>query len=263
MSSNRISFPSANLTIMIQAVLKAAQGLVRDFGELMYLQSSSKSTAGFVDRSEKRSAEVLLRTLQKARESHSFLIEGYDPIKGLDQHYRFIIDPLDGTTNFGHAFPHFAISVALEKNGEIICGMVYDCLRDDLFYAEKGRGAYLNDRRIRIGDRRQLPGGLIAITPPHKQKDMPAFLKASQLHTQDVFIRRTGCASLDICYVAAGRLDGHIGFDLNPWDAAAASLLVTEAGGFLSDHQGRGDYLQNGTLCSGNEAMHKSLLNVL
>ena len=262
MVANRLLIASAQLTIMLSAALKAARGLVRDFGEVEHLQVSQKGPGNFVTKADRRAEQVIVEVLQKARPEYSFLLEESGAIKGTDPEHRWIVDPLDGTNNFLHALPHFAISIALEKNGEIISGLVYDPLSDELFYAQKGRGAFMNDRRLRVAARQNLEDSMIGVTFPHSSYNgtIDFFPKLQSINHQASALRRSGSAALDLCYVAAGRFDGYFAVNLQPWDMAAASLIILEAGGFVSDLYGSKDFLKTHHICAGNEKIHQHLL---
>jgi len=250
------------MNVMIQAVTKAGRGMRRDFGEVEQLQVSIKGPSDFVSAADRRAEDVLVRELQKGRPEIGFLLEEGGVIEGKDPSQRFIIDPLDGTTNFLHGIPQFAVSVALEKNGNVVAGVVYNPVTDELFTAERGQGAFLNDRRIRVAARRALGDCVIGTGITHRGKgDHEQFgreLRAVQ--TEVAGIRRLGAAALDLAYVAAGRLDGFWERDLKPWDIAAGILLIREAGGYVSDLNGRDEMLERGHLVAGNEAVHKALL---
>jgi myo-inositol-1(or 4)-monophosphatase len=262
MITNRLHITSAQLNLMLSAALKASRGLLRDFGEVEHLQVSKKGPGNFVTRADRRAEQVIVEVLQKARPEYSFLLEESGEIKGTDPEHRWIVDPLDGTSNFLHAIPHFAISIALEKNGEIISGIVYDPLKDELFYAQKGRGAYVNDRRLRVSAREDFTDSLIGIAFPraYEEGSKEFFSKIQEINQQASALRRSGSSALDLCYVAAGRYDGYAAVNLQPWDMAAASLIILEAGGFISDFHGRKDFLNAQQVCAGNEKIHQALL---
>jgi myo-inositol-1(or 4)-monophosphatase len=247
---------------MEAAARKAARGLVRDFGEVEQLQVSKKGPADFVSAADLR-AERLLRTeLQKARPRYGFLLEEQGEVKGVDEHNRWVIDPLDGTTNFLHGIPHFAISIAHERDGEVIAGVIYEPIRDEMFWAEKGAGAYLNDRRLRVSGRADLAASLIATGLPFKGRAThPRYLDTLNAVMERVAgIRRFGSAALDLAYVAAGRYEGFWEFGLSRWDIAAGVLLVREAGGFVTDLAGGdADALDTGNVLAANGQLHAPL----
>lgn len=256
---------SAMLNIMVQAVNKASRSLTRDFGEVENLQVSRKGPADFVSNADRRAEEIIHDELIKARPTYSFLMEERGEIKGTDGQHRWIIDPLDGTTNFLHSIPLFAISIALERNGEIVAGVIYNPISDELFTAERGGGAWLNNRRMRVAGRKHLSEAVIAtgIKTTGKSDDARTLKQLSQIAPASAGIRRTGSACLDLAWVGAGRFDGYWEGLLNPWDIAGGILLVREAGGFVSDYAGKNDKLFGGELIAGNEAIHKALLQTI
>lgn len=262
MISNRLHIASAQLNLMASAAIKAARGLIRDFGEVEHLQVSKKGPGNFVTKADRRAEQVIIEVLQKARPAYPFLVEEAGEIKGTDPDHRWIVDPLDGTSNFLHAVPHFAISIALEKNGEIISGIVYDPLKDDLYYAQKGRGAFVNDRRLRVASRENLADAMIGMAFPraYDLSSQEFFPKLQEINKHVASMRRSGSAALDLCYVAAGRYDGYVAINLQPWDMAAASLIILEAGGFITDLHGKKDFLNARQVCAGNEKIHQALL---
>src|ERR1700719_3255229 len=231
---------SATINVMGGAALKAARGLIRDFGEVEQLQVSVKGPGDFVSTADLRAEKVLRAELTKARPGYGLLMEEGGGVAGSDPRHRWIVDPLDGTTNFLHGIPHFAISIALERDGEIVAGIVYDATRDEMFWAEKGAGAYVNEHRLRVSARRGLGDAVIGTGIPFRGRgDHPSYLAAlSAVMSSTAGVRRLGAAALDLAYVAAGRYDGFWEFGLKPWDIAAGMLLVKEAGGFVSDLAG-------------------------
>jgi myo-inositol-1(or 4)-monophosphatase len=256
---------SANITVMIQAVHKAARHLVRDFGEVENLQVSIKGPGDFVSAADRRAEQILRGELGRARPTFGFLLEESGVIPGEDREQRWVVDPLDGTTNFLHGLPHFEISVALERRGEVIAGVVYDPIKDELFCAEKGAGAYLNDRRLRVSGRSDLASCLIGtgipvLDWPGRHQGYAGQLE--RLSSEVAGIRRLGTASLDLAYVAAGRLDGFWEFGLKPWDVAAGIVLVREAGGLVGRLEGEGD-IAAGTLVASNAVIHPRLVQLL
>jgi myo-inositol-1(or 4)-monophosphatase len=255
---------SANITVMIQAAHKAARPLVRDFGEVENLQVSIKGPGDFVSAADRRAEEILRRELGRARPTFGFLLEESGVIPGEDREQRWVVDPLDGTTNFLHGLPHFAISIAFERRGELIAGVVYDPIKDELFCAEKGSGAYLNDRRLRVSGRSDLASCLIGTGIP--VLDWPGRQgyagQLERVSNEVAGIRRLGTASLDLAYVAAGRLDGFWEFGLKPWDVAAGIVLVREAGGLVGRLEGEGD-IAAGTLVASNAVIHPRLVQLL
>src|SRR5262249_23873787 len=238
---------SALLTVMIAAARKAARALARDFGEVENLQVSRKGPADFVSNADLKAEQTLFEELSRVRPGYGFLMEERGAIEGTDKTHRWIVDPLDGTLNFLHAIPHFAISIALEREGVLVAGVVYNVVRDELFWAEKGQGAYLNDKRLRVSPRAALTDAVIAPGAPYIGPPRPdVFLKeAERVMAQSAGLRRWGAASLDLAYVAAGRFDGFWERYLKAWDVAAGAVIVREAGGFVAELDG-GDFMQTG-----------------
>lgn len=255
---------SALLTVMIAAVRKASKGLSRDFGEVEHLQVAKKGPSDFVSAADTRAEKILFEELSRARPGYGFLMEERGAVEGTDKTHRFIIDPLDGTLNFLHGLPHFAISVALEREGELIAGVVYDVAKNELFWGEKGRGAYLNDRRLRVSARPKLGDSVIATGIPFRGKPgHAAFLQElARLAPVVAGIRRYGSAALDLAYVAAGRYDGFWERNLSPWDIAAGALLVREAGGLARELDG-GDFMQTGSILAANPQLFPELSSTL
>ncbi|MDX1736810.1 MAG: inositol monophosphatase family protein [Alphaproteobacteria bacterium] len=260
---------SPNINVMIKAAEKAGRALVRDFGEVEQLQVSRKGPADFVSTADKKAEDLIRRELEKARPEFGFLLEEGGSVEGEDSQSRWIVDPLDGTTNFLHGLPHFAISIALEERGEITAGVIYDPVKDEMFWAEKGKGAFVNDRRMRVSARTRLSESIFATGIPFLGRDTEneghsVFLRRlEKVMEKTAGIRRFGAASLDLAYVAAGRYDGFWERGLAAWDVAAGVLMVKEAGGFVSDAQGRSYNFQRKDLVVANEKIHKSLLDLL
>jgi len=256
---------SALMNVMISAARKAARSLARDFGEVAELQVSVKGPANFVSAADHRAEEILFRELSRARPGYGFLMEERGEVAGADKTHRWIIDPLDGTTNFLHSIPMFAISIALEREGQIVAGLVYNPISDELYTAEKGKGAFLNDRRIRVAARQSLGDAVVATGIPHRGRQGHArFLREAEAVMREVAgIRRTGSAALDLAWVAAGRFDGYWEHNLQAWDLAAGILLVREAGGVVTDTEGGSSVLETGAVLAGNAAISKGLLSVL
>ncbi len=252
---------SAIINVMGAAALKAARGLIRDFGEVEQLQVSVKGPGEFVTTADLRAEKVLRAELTKARPGYGLLMEEGGGEAGSDPRHRWIVDPLDGTTNFLHGIPHFAISIGLERDGEIVAGIVYEPTRDEMFWAEKGAGAYLNDRRLRVSARRQLAESLVGTGIPFGERgDHPAYVATlAAVAAATSGVRRLGAAALDLAYVAAGRFDGFWEFGLSPWDIAAGLLLVREAGGFVSDLAGGQTMLTSGDVLAANDRLHLPL----
>jgi len=250
---------------MIDAVRKAGRALARDFGEVAELQVSRKGAADYVSQADLKSEQTIFEELSKARPGYGFLGEERGMIEGTDKTHTWIVDPLDGTTNFLHAMPHFAINVALQREGQIVAGVTYNPANADMFWAERGKGAYLNDRRLRVAARTKFNEAVFATGIPfmgHGQHGR--FLKELHQVSQRVSgVRRFGAAALDLAWVAAGRFDGYWERDLSPWDLAAGILMVTEAGGVVTDADGGDDVLGTGSVCCANAELHKPLLERL
>ena len=256
---------SALLNVMIAATRKAARALKRDFGELEKLQVSLKGPANFVSAADHRAEETLYAELAKARPGYGFLGEEGGTREGADKTHTWIVDPLDGTTNFLHGIPQFAISIALEREGAVIAGLVYNPISDEMFFAEKGKGAFLNDQRIRVAARKNMAEAVVACGLPHHGR--PGIARAHQetiaVQEKVAGLRRFGAAALDLAWVAAGRLDGYWERDIKPWDMAAGLIIVREAGGYASDCSGKDDMLAKGEILVGNETIHKELLGIV
>ena len=256
---------SALMNVMLAAARKAARSLARDFGEVEQLQVSLKGPANFVSAADTRAEEILHKELSRARPGYGLLLEEHGEVEGADRTHRFIVDPLDGTTNFLHGIPLFAISVALERDGELVAGLIYNPASNEMFTAERGKGAFLNDRRIRVAARTELADSVIVTGIPHRGKSgQELFLKEMQVvMASSAGIRRTGAAALDLAWVAAGRFDGFWERNLRPWDLAAGIVILREAGGFLSDADGKDKMLATGSVVAGNEAIQRTLLKLL
>ncbi len=256
---------SALLNVMTAAVHKAARGLIRDFGEIENLQVSKKGPADFVSNADEKSEKTLFQELSKARPRFGFLLEEGGEIEGADTSNRWIIDPLEGTSNFLHGLPHFSISVALERDGEPFAGVIYEPVTDQMFAAEKGQGAYLNNRRLRVSARKKMEESLFATGIPFAGKDdHDRFLKQlKEVMALSAGVRRFGSAALDLAYVAAGRFEGFWEIGLHPWDIAAGIVLVREAGGFVTDVTGGNGMMESGEIIAANDHLHGPLLESL
>ena len=258
---------SANLNVMVKAADKAAKRLRRDFGEIEKLQVSKKGPADFVSAADLKAEKIIREELAKARPDYGFLMEESGVIEGRnnDVDKRWIVDPLDGTSNFLHGLPHWSISIALEERGQIVAGVIYDPIKNELFQAEKGAGAFLNDRRIRVSSRRRLDECLVATGAPylgHGNRDI--FLREADLVMgATAGIRRWGTASLDLAYVAMGRYDGFWERGLSPWDVAAGVIILREAGGMVSEIAGKALRLNSPSILAGNEHTQFTMLKLL
>jgi myo-inositol-1(or 4)-monophosphatase len=250
---------------MIAAARKAARSLKRDFGEVEKLQVSLKGPANFVTAADRRAEDTLFQELSKARPGYSFLGEEGGLREGADKTHTWIVDPLDGTTNFLHGIPQFAISIALEREGAVVAGLIYNPVMEEMFLAEKGKGAFLNDHRIRVAARKRLIDSVIACGLPHHGRGDIALAQRETATVQEKVagLRRFGAAALDLAWVAAGRVDGYWERNLKPWDIAAGMILIREAGGYVSDCGGQDGALAKGEIIAGNELIHKDLLGLI
>lgn len=257
---------SANLNLMIKAARRAAKSLVKDFREVENLQVSSKGPGDFVSKADREAERLIKEELMGGRPTYGWLGEETGEEPGQDPTRRWIVDPLDGTTNFLHGMPHWAISIALEHKGEIVSAVVYDPAKDEMFWAEKGSGAWLNDsRRIRVSGRRSMSEAVFATGVPFgAKKTLPATLQdLARLMPACAGVRRWGAASLDLAYVAAGRYEGYWERELQPWDIAAGLLLVREAGGMTGPVREGADIVEKGAVIAANEALFDSFARVL
>ncbi|MDB5551000.1 MAG: inositol monophosphatase family protein [Rhizobium sp.] len=255
---------SALLNVMVQAALKAGKSLSRDFGEVQNLQVSLKGPGDYVTQADRRAERIVKEELLKARPTYGFLGEESEEIKGTDGAHRWIVDPLDGTTNFLHGIPLFGTSIALQRSGEIVAGVIYNPATDDLYTAEKGGGAFVNDRRLRVSARKKLSDCVIGCGIPHLGRGQHGRYLVQLRHVmgEAAGIRTMGAAAIDLAYVAAGRLDGFWEENLNAWDIAAGIILIREAGGFISGMNGEADFLDGASVIAGNEHIHKALIDV-
>jgi myo-inositol-1(or 4)-monophosphatase len=256
---------STLVTIMIGAARKAAKGLRRDFGELEALQVSKKGAADFVTAADHRAEQAIFEELSKARPKYGFVMEERGEIEGADNSNRWVVDPLDGTTNFLHGLPHFAISIALERDRQPHAGVIYNPATDELYWAEKGEGAFMNDRRLRASGRRDLEQALFATGLPFKGRPgREAALKEADIVLQETAgIRRFGAASLDLAYVAAGRFDAYWERGLANWDVAAGIVLVREAGGIVTEIDGGPKPALEGSILAANAEIHGAARDLL
>ncbi|MBP0483592.1 inositol monophosphatase family protein [Sagittula salina] len=257
---------SANLNIMMKAARKAGRSLVKDFREVENLQVSMKGAGDFVSRADIAAENILREELMGARPTYGYLGEETGEVAGQDPTRRWIVDPLDGTTNFLHGLPHWAVSIALEHKGQIVSAVVFDAAKDEMFYAEKGTGAWLNDsKRMRVSGRRRMVEALFATGVPFGTKrTLPATLKdLARLMPECAGVRRQGAASLDLCYVAAGRFDGYWERELQLWDVAAGYLIAQEAGALIEGVREDQDPLASGSMLAANNEIFSSFARVL
>ena len=256
---------SANLNLMIKAARRAGRSLVKDFREVEQLQVSSKGPGDFVTRADREAERLIREDLMAARPTYGWLGEETGAAAGADPTRRWIVDPLDGTTNFLHGLAHWAVSIALEHKGEIVAGVVFDAAKSELFYAEKGLGAYMNDQRLRVSGRTRMDEALFATGIPFGARPgLPATIQdLARLMPACAGVRRFGSAALDLAYVAAGRVDGFWERGLQPWDTAAGLILVREAGGFIGPIREGADPLESGSLVAANTALFEPLTAIL
>ncbi len=242
---------SAYLNVMVDAAEKAGRALIRDFGEVEQLQVSRKGPGDFVSAADHKAEKILMEELLKARPTYGFLMEEAGEKKGEDPSHRWIIDPLDGTRNFLHGVPHWSISIALEKDKEIVAGVIHDPIKNELFHAEKGGGAFSSAKRLRVSARASLVDSLIGVGDK--------FFSANAAFPSGMGVRRMGSACLSLAYVAAGRLDAYWEEGLAPWDKAAGSLIVKEAGGYVSEIDGGKNFVYGRGILAANPALHTEL----
>ena len=256
---------SAVINVMVKAARRAGRSLKRDLGEIENLQVSLKGPANFVSLADKRAEQMLCEDLSKARPGYGFLGEEGGIREGQDKSHTWIVDPLDGTTNFLHGIPQFAISIGLQREGTMIAGVIYNPANDELYTAERGKGAFLNDQRLRVAGRRKLNESVIACGLPHIGRgDFKLSLaELAEIQPRVAGLRRFGAASLDMAFVAAGRLDGYWERNLQAWDMAAGQIIVREAGGIVSGIEGDDDPLKTGDVICGNEHIHAELVKIL
>ena len=256
---------SALLNVMIKASRKAARTLKRDFGEVENLQVSLKGPANFVTAADRKAEEILREELSTARPGYGFLGEESGRHEGSDKTHTWVVDPLDGTSNFVHGIPHFAISIALEREGTVVAGVIYNPANDDLFTAERGKGAFLNDTRLRVAARRRLADSVIGCGLPHLGRGDLALgaREIGAVQPKVAGLRRFGAASIDLAWVAAGRLDAYWERNLSPWDIAAGLIMVREAGGYVTDLDGNERTMEPGDIIAGNEDMQREVMGLL
>ncbi|HUN99002.1 MAG TPA: inositol monophosphatase family protein [Bradyrhizobium sp.] len=256
---------SALINVMVKAARRAGRSLARDLGEIENLQVSLKGPANFVSLADKRAEEMLYADLAKARPGYGFIGEEGGQREGTDKSHTWIVDPLDGTTNFLHGIPQFAISIGLQRDDTVIAGVIYNPANDELYIAERGKGAFLNDQRLRVAGRRKLDECVIACGLPHigRGDHGLALKEMAALQNRIAGFRRFGAASLDMAFVAAGRLDGYWERNLKSWDMAAGQIMVREAGGTVSGIDGHDNALTTGNVICGNEFVHGELVKIL
>jgi myo-inositol-1(or 4)-monophosphatase len=256
---------SALINVMVKAARRAGRSLKRDLGEIENLQVSLKGPANFVSLADKRAEEMLYEDLSKARPGYGFIGEEGGSREGSDKSHTWIVDPLDGTTNFLHGIPQFAISIGLRREDTVIAGVIYNPANDELYIAERGKGAFLNDQRLRVAGRRQLGDCVVACGLPHMGRGDHDLSRREMMEIQNKVagLRRFGAASLDMAFIAAGRLDGYWERNLSSWDMAAGAIMIREAGGTVSCVDGKSDPLQTGNVICGNEYIHAELVKIL
>jgi myo-inositol-1(or 4)-monophosphatase len=256
---------SALINVMVKAARRAGRSLKRDLGEVENLQVSLKGPANFVSMADRRAEEMLYSDLARVRPGYGFIGEEGGNREGDDKTHTWIVDPLDGTTNFLHGIPQFAISIALQREGTVIAGVIYNPANEELYTAERGKGAFLNDQRLRVAGRRKLGECVIACGLPHigRGNHELSRMEVAELQGKVAGLRRFGAASLDMAFVAAGRLDGYWERNLQAWDMAAGQIVVREAGGIVSGILGDDDPLKSGSVICGNEFVHAELVKIL
>ncbi len=256
---------SALINVMVKAARRAGRSLKRDLGEIENLQVSLKGPANFVSLADKRAEQMLHDDLLKARPGYGFIGEEGGVRIGEDKTHTWIVDPLDGTTNFLHGIPQFAISIGLQREGTMIAGVIYNPANDELYTAERGKGSFLNDQRLRVAGRRRLDDCVIACGLPHIGRGDHELSRREMTEIQNKVagLRRFGAAALDMAFVAAGRLDGYWERNLKPWDMAAGLIILREAGGIVSGIEGDDDPLKSGHVVCGNETIHAELVKIL
>jgi len=256
---------SANLNVMIKAARSAGRSLVKDFREVENLQVSSKGAGDFVSKADISAEQIIREMLMEARPTYGWVGEESKPVEGKDPTRRWIVDPLDGTTNFLHGLPHWAVSIALEHKGEIVSAVVFDPAKGELFWAEKGNGAWMNDMRLRVSGRSKMIEAIFATGLPFGGRaDLPETLRdLARVLPACAGVRRWGAAALDLAYVAAGRYDGFWERRLNSWDMAAGLLLVKEAGGIVEPLHPEGNALEDGEVICANEALFNRFADVI
>jgi len=261
----RAGMQSANLTVMIKAARAAGRSLAKDFREVENLQVSSKGAGDFVSRADIAAEKIVRDILMEARPNYGWVGEESEPVEGKDPTRRWLVDPLDGTTNFLHGLPHWAVSIALEHKGEIVAGVVFDAAKDEMFIAEKGQGAWLNNTRLRVSDRSRMIESIFATGLPFGGRpELPALMKEmARLLPMTAGVRRFGSAALDLAYVAAGRYEGFWEHGLSPWDVAAGIILVREAGGLVDGLEKATDPLAGRGVVAANASIFETFSAVI
>ena len=256
---------SANLNVMMKTARRAGRALLKDFGEVENLQVSTKGPGDFVSRADRNAETMIREALMEARPTYGFLGEEGSEIEGEDPTRRWIVDPLDGTTNYLHGMPHWAVSIALEHKGQIVIGVVYDPVKDELFFAEKGEGAWMNEKRLRVSGRSRMIESVFATGLPFAgRSDLPTTLQdLARIMPTCAGVRRWGVASLDLAYVAAGRFDGFWERRLKSWDMAAGLIIVREAGGIVEPLNPAGDILADGEVICAAEPIFEKFAKVI
>lgn len=264
MLTGRLTGRSALVNVMISATEKAGRALTRDFGEVEQLQVSRKGLGDFVSTADHRAEKIIVQELTKSRPGYSFLLEETGAIEGTDPDHCWIVDPLDGTLNFLHGIPQFCVSLALKKGDDIIAGVIYNPILDELYWAEKGKGAFLNQRRLRVSGRRLMDEAVVSIgTPYQRQADPGVTNHSGRLAGKVAGLRRFGSAALDLAYVAAGKFEACFSTNLKAWDLAAGILMVKESGGYVCDAAGGQDILNSGSILAANDHLFDSLSKIL
>lgn len=256
---------SALMNVMIGAARKAGRSLSRDFGEVEQLQVSVKGPANFVSAADHKAEDIVFTELRKARPGYGFLMEERGAIAGSDETHRWIVDPLDGTTNFLHGIPLFSVSIGLEREGQLVAGVIYNPISNELYTAERGKGAFVNDRRLRVSARRDISNAVIATGIPHRGRPGHGTFRREleAVMPELAGLRRTGAASIDLAWTAAGRFDAYWEHNIQAWDMAAGVLMVREAGGLATDADGGQDLFGSGSVVCGNPQIQRSLLDLL
>ncbi len=249
---------SPHMNVMVDAAERAGRSLIRDFGEVENLQVSRKGPGDFVSNADMKAEKIVREVLEKARPNYSFLLEEGGEVKGSDGEHRFIVDPLDGTTNFLHGIPQWSVSIALERAGEVISGVIYDPIKDEMFWAEKGLGAMMNNRRIQVSSRKNIADSVICAGVT--VDTLPAIDTLTRLGAVP---RSYGSACLDLCYVAAGRFDAYFETGLKPWDKAAGMLIAREARAIVTEIKGGSNVVFGNGVLAANGSLHGDVLRAI